>query len=120
MNWYFKIFFVASLSFVVSALAGDRAEAQTSFTDVTNSTGLGAYRAYAGDIHSPGGVFTDLNNDGYADLYLVSSDGATGYNRLYLNVDDGNGGRQFSLQGNASGAVNDTGTLGDDPVYPER
>ena len=115
MNLHFRFFFTVSLCLGAAALTIEQAPAQTSFTDVTNSTGLGAYRAYAGDIHSPGGVFTDLNNDGYADLYLVSSDGATGYNRLYLNVDDGNGGREFSLQTNAAGAVNNTGTLGDDP-----
>ena len=87
----------------------------TSFADVTNSKGLGDHRSYAGDIHSPGGVFTDLNNDGYADLYLVSNDGSRGYSQLYLNVDDGNGEREFSLQANALGAANDTGTMGDDP-----
>ena len=89
-----------------------------SFNDVTNSMGLGDYRAFAGDLHSPGGVFTDLDNDGYADLYLVSSDGASGYNRLYLNVDDGSGGRTFSLQSNALGAQNVTGTSGTDPFNP--
>ena len=76
----------------------------TSFADVTNSKGLGGHRSYAGDIHSPGGVFTDLNNDGYADLYLVSNDGSSGYSQLYLNVDDGNGEREFSQQANALGA----------------
>ena len=89
--------------------------AQTQFNNVTSQLGLDGYRANSGDLHSPGGVFTDLNNDGYPDLYLVSSDGSAGFNSLYLNVDDGSGGRTFSLQSNgtgdnALGAVNATTT----------
>ena len=102
-------------SFSVSSEPIVPGQGPTSFADVTNSKGLGGHRSYAGDIHSPGGVFTDLNNDGYADLYLVSNDGSSGYSQLYLNVDDGNGEREFSQQANALGAVNDTGTMGDDP-----
>jgi len=116
LNWTYK------LAIAFSVLLAESVAGQTSFTDVTNSMGLDGYIAYSGDLHSPGGVFTDLDNDGYADLYLVSSDGASGYNRIYLNVDDGNGGRTFSLQsgpsGNALGAENDTGTLGNDPFNP--
>ena len=113
MNWSSR------LAIVFSVLLVESVSAQTSFTDVTNSLGIGDYRCYAGDLHSPGGVFTDLDNDGYADLYLVNSDGDSGYNRLYLNVPDGSGGRTFSLQsnssGNALGAENPTGTLAGDP-----
>ena len=116
MNRSFKLAIVLSI-LLVGSVSG-----QTSFTDVTNSMGVGDYRCYAGDLHSPGGVFTDLDNDGYADLYLVNSDGASGYNRIYLNVPDGSGGRTFSLQsnssGNALGAENPTGTLAGDPFNP--
>ena len=116
MNWSYR------LAIVFSILLVESVSAQTTFTDVTNSMGLGDYISYSGDLHSPGGVFTDLNNDGYADLYLVNSDEDLGYNRLYLNVDDGNGGRTFSLQsgpsGSALGAENVTGTSGDDPFNP--
>ena len=116
MNWFSK------LAIVFSILLVESVSGQTSFTDVTNQMGLGDYRCFAGDLHSPGGVFTDLDNDGYADLYLVSSDGASGYNRIYLNVPDGSGGRTFSLQsspsGNALGAENETGTLANDPFNP--
>ena len=116
LNWFSK------LAIVFSILLVESVSGQTSFTDVTNQMGLGDYRCFAGDLHSPGGVFTDLDNDGYADLYLVSSDGASGYNRIYLNVPDGSGGRTFSLQsspsGNALGAENETGTLANDPFNP--
>ncbi len=79
------------------------------FSDQTAAKNLGAYRAAAGDSHAPGGIFTDLNNDGYPDLYLVSNDAAANYSKLYLNVPDGSGGRTFALQTNALGAVNNTG-----------
>ncbi len=106
-----------ALTFLVLALGVTySAAAQTQFNDVTSQLGLNSYRGNSGDLHSPGGVFTDLNNDGYADLYLVSSDGDSGFNSIYLNVSDGSGGRTFSLQSNgqgdnALGAVNAT-TIG--------
>ena len=105
--------FAVCLLFVVAS--SSTLNAQITFSDVTAARSLDSYRAFAGDLHSPGGIFADLNNDDYPDLYVVSSDGNSGYNRLYLNVDDNNGGRTFSLQPNALGAVNDTNTNGSDP-----
>ena len=94
------------------------------FSDVTAAKNLADFRGYSGDLHGSGGVFTDLNNDGYPDLYLTSNDGATDYSKLYLNVADGSGGRTFSLQtdgqgDDALGAVNDTNSLGGDAVIQE-
>lgn len=42
------------------------------FQDVTATKGLGAYRGYSGDTHGPGGVFTDLDLDGFPELVLVT------------------------------------------------
>ncbi len=41
------------------------------FTDVATNAPLSNYRAGTGDIHGPGGVFTDLDGDGFPDLVLV-------------------------------------------------
>ena len=100
-----------ALTFLVLALGVTCSTvAQTQFNNVTVQHGLDGYRGNSGDLHAPGGVFTDLNNDGYPDLYLVSSDGAAGFNSLYLNVSDDSGGRTFSLQLDALGADNETRT----------
>ncbi|BCX47989.1 phosphoesterase PA-phosphatase [Haloferula helveola] len=87
------------------ALAAFPAGANPVFQDVTVAKNLGAYRATSGDLHGPGGVFADVDNDGFADLYLIRHNVA---NELYLNVSDGSGGRTFQLQVNALGA-GDTG-----------
>ena len=67
---------------------------QAAFAEVSSSIGLGGLLGGSGEFHAGGLTFTDLNNDGYADLYLIgpSSRG----NRLYVNVDDGSGGRTFT------------------------
>jgi len=94
----------------VSASDAVGASTQIAFDDVTDVKNLGNFRGYSGDLHGCGGIFTDLNNDGYADLYLTNNDGASDYSKLYLNVADANGGRTFSLQTNgtfsgATGAI---------------
>jgi len=107
---------------LVLGVAGSPGEAQAwaTFSNVTADRGLGDYRATSGDLHSPGGIFTDLNNDGYADLYLIRNDSANGKsNQLYLNTPDGGTGRTFSLQTNALGAGNELsgGTMTNGPIY---
>ena len=67
---------------------------QAALVDVSAALGLGGLRGGSGEYHAGGLTFTDLTNDGYADLYLIgpSSRG----NRLYVNVADGSGGRTFT------------------------
>lgn len=62
--------------------------------------------AGSGGGHAPGGVFADLNNDGYPDLYLMRApDGnGSGANQLFENVSDGAGGRTFDQVANNGGA----------------
>ena len=62
---------------------------QAAFAEVSSSLGLGGLAGGSGEFHAGGLTFTDLNEDGYADLYLIgpSSHG----NRLYINVDNGAG-----------------------------
>ncbi len=84
-----------------------------SFDELSASLGLTGMLGGSGEFHAGGLTFTDLTNDGYADLYLIgpSSRG----NRLYVNVDDGVGGRTFVrvpgdggaayTLGNSTGAV---------------
>lgn len=88
------------------------------FQDVTAAAGLDGYVASTGDGHGPGAVFTDLNNDGYPEFYLVRATGggdpAFGTNRLFVNVAGPGGTRRFveaaggagaGDPGNATGAV---------------
>ncbi len=86
------------------------------FTNVTVATGLDctapcagqpAYTPQPGDHHAPSGAWVDVNNDFYMDLYLVDGDpqGAGYTNRLYLNVDDGNGNRVFNWWAFSQGAL---------------
>lgn len=66
-------------------LAGElleRRDLLAQFVDATADVGLDAYLASTGDAHGPGAVFTDLDSDGYPDLYVVRSGEA---NQLYLN-----------------------------------
>ncbi len=86
---------------------------QAVFAESSVALGLGGLKGGSGEFHAGGLSFTDLNKDGYADLYLIgpSSHG----NRLYVNVDDGSGGRRFTrvasdggmsyTAGDSSGAV---------------
>ena len=77
----------------IEALEDRRMLAEATFAEVSSSIGLSGLLGISGDFHAGGLTFTDLTNDGYADLYLIgpSSRG----NRLYVNVDDGSGGRTF-------------------------
>lgn len=63
------------------------------FNNVTQQKGLGNYSASAGDNHGPGGVFADLDNDGYPDLVLVTGPGQLNF--VYRNVAAGFGNRTF-------------------------
>ncbi len=77
----------------LEALEDRRLLAAASFVDVAQTHGLDGLAGGSGEYHAGGLVFTDLNEDGYADLYLIgpSSRG----NRLYVNVEDDSGGREF-------------------------
>ncbi|MEM7307258.1 MAG: FG-GAP-like repeat-containing protein [Planctomycetota bacterium] len=79
------------LALTLVLAAPSAATQSASFVDVAAAKGLGTYDASSGDGHAPGAVFTDLTGDGYADLYLM----VDGPNELYVNVDDGLGGRTF-------------------------
>ena len=83
------------------------------FTDVAGSKGLGTIDAVPGDGHAPAGIFNDLNNDGWADIYVMGPRNWGGGfmlpNQLYLNVPDGSGGRTFQQVANAAGAGGGTG-----------
>jgi len=54
------------------------------FEEIAAARGLADYVASTGDGHGPGGVFADLDNDGYPDLYLVRGRGLP--NELYRNA----------------------------------
>lgn len=57
------------------------------FFNVQARVGLGGYVASSGErgeVHAPGGVFTDLDQDGFADLVLVTRAGQPSY--LFHNV----------------------------------
>jgi hypothetical protein len=92
---------------VVGVLLGaGAASGQVAFEDVTEGLGLAGYRATMGDARGPGGVFADLNGDGYPDLYLMRGPtlGPPGTNQLYLNIPGPVGGRFFVELPGAAGA----------------
>ncbi len=76
------------------------------FANVTAVNGLAGHPGGSGEFHAGGAVFTDLNNDGYADLYAPSGSVFTGglVNQLFVNVPDGSGGRTFTRVANDGGA----------------
>lgn len=80
--------------------------AQVAFEDVTVPSGLAGYGATMGDDHGPGGVFADLDGDGYPDLYLVRALllGPPGTNQLFLNRPGPAGVRVFVEALGAAGA----------------
>ncbi|MGD1917002.1 MAG: FG-GAP-like repeat-containing protein [Phycisphaerales bacterium] len=84
------------------------AVAQGGFEDITGAVGLSGYRASMGDDHGPGGVFADLDNDGYPDLYLLRALvlAPPGTNQLFLNRPGSDGGRVFVEIPEAAGADN--------------
>ncbi len=57
----------------------------------------------------PGGVFADLNNDGYPELYLMRGDpngsGTYSENQLFINIPDGLGGRLLQQLPETNGAA---------------
>lgn len=66
------------------------------FTPLPLPEPLASYRATAGDNHGPGGVFTDLDRDGYADLVLVTGPEKPTF--IYRNVPAAEPGRRtFAL-----------------------
>ena len=83
------------------------AHGQALFADVTAAAGLSPYRASTGDGHGPGAVFADLNNDGFADLYLVRA-GFPSANLLVVNIPGPDGQRLFAPAAGGAGA-GDTG-----------
>ncbi|MDC0937010.1 CRTAC1 family protein [Pirellulales bacterium] len=87
----------------LEALEPRRMLAAASFVESSQSLGLNGLLGGSGEYHAGGLTFTDLNRDGYADLYLIgpSSRG----NRLYVNVDDGSGGRTFTRVAGDGGAA---------------
>ncbi len=82
------------------------AVAQGGFVDIAGDVGLSGYRATMGDDHGPGGVFADLDNDGYPDLYLLRAMtlAPPGTNQLFLNRPGTDGGRTFIEAPDAAGA----------------
>ncbi|MDC0936300.1 CRTAC1 family protein [Pirellulales bacterium] len=98
----------ATLRFLLAlAVLSGASHAQVSLVDVTAAKGLDVIDSVPGDGHAPGAVFTDLNNDGYADVYIMGGRdwGAQQAlaNRLFLNVPGGNG-RTFQEVPGAAGA----------------
>lgn len=89
------------------------------FEDVAQRVGLSGYRASMGDDHGPGGVFADLDDDGYPDLYLVRAPllGPPGTNQLFMNRPGPGGTRVFVEVAGAAGAAdagNATGAIAGD------
>lgn len=93
----------ANLWCIAAALVGillQPTQAQVKFVDVTAAKGLSSFTSSPGDGHGPGAVFTDLNDDGYADIYLMRAFNQT--NGLFLNSPSG-GGRTFVRAANDAG-----------------
>jgi len=84
---------------------------QTLFTDVTASApDLSTnFVSTPGDGHGPGVIFNDLNNDGYADIYMIRSAGFS--NGLFINTPDGPS-RTFVRASGLVGAVTTSNSNG--------
>ena len=84
------------------------------FSDVINPTGLGPYIAVPGDHHGPGGIFADLDGDGFPDLYLLGAPDVTTPSirgAVYRNVPGPTGARVFQrLIGTGDGSVSTAAT----------
>ena len=92
------------------AIAGPTsvARSQVKLVDVSSAKGLSSVDSVPGDGHAPGAVFTDLNDDGYPDIYVMGSrdwdQGVMLPNRLFLNTDVGSGNRTYVEVAGAAGA----------------
>ena len=85
--------------------------------DVAASVGLGAVYQPGGDGHCPGAVFTDLDGDRDADLYLVRGDldvGGVLTPQTNLLFDNDGSGRFVPLSGLAADGGNSAGALAAD------
>lgn len=88
---------------LVALLIGGESRGQSArFVNVAPSKGLASFNSMTGDGHGPGAVFTDLNNDGYADAYLMNAFG--GPNALFVNQPAPGGQRTFVRADNDAGA----------------
>ncbi|MGI9428227.1 MAG: CRTAC1 family protein [Bythopirellula sp.] len=88
---------------VVAGLIGlcaHSALGQVQFANVTGAKGLSGFTSSPGDGHAPGAVFTDLNGDGYADIYLMRAFNQT--NGLFINTPSGSN-RTFVRAANDAG-----------------
>ena len=92
------------------AIAGPTsvARSQVKLVDVSSAKGLSSVDSVPGDGHAPGAVFTDLNDDGYPDIYVMGSrdwdQGVMLPNRSFLNTDVGSGNRTYVEVAGAAGA----------------
>ncbi len=96
---------------LVAVMTGPATFGQTLFTDVTaGSPDLSTnFVSTPGDGHGPGVIFNDLNNDGYADIYMIRSAGFS--NGLFINTPDGPG-RTFVRASGLVGAVSTANSNG--------
>jgi hypothetical protein len=87
------------------------------FSNVTQAYGLGEYEGSAGDIHGPGAIFSDLNGDGYPDLYVVNggSNPTGSYpNQLYISVNNGTSFARVEMDGGAGDTKPSIGAIAGD------
>ncbi|MEM7352851.1 MAG: PKD domain-containing protein [Acidobacteriota bacterium] len=108
---------VPVLAGLLLLLLASNAGAQVGFTFqnvIGSSPDLAAYAGSAGDGHGPGGVFTDLDNDGYTDLFLVTKEGEPTF--VFRNELNGaTGGRRFvKIQEFPGEAYGSTGAVAGD------
>jgi len=94
---------IAGVILAVIGTNGVSGQTVPTFKDAAEIVGLADYRGSSGDYHGPGVVLTDLNRDGYPDLYVVCG-GQDPINELYVNVGDGTGRRFFIRMSGDGGA----------------
>lgn len=85
------------------------------FLSVTERVGLSEYAAWTGEhaeVHGPGGVFADLNRDGFPELVLVTKEGEETF--LYENVPDASEGRRFERRPLSDQTPGSTGAVAAD------
>ena len=100
----------------VESLEDRRLLVAAMFAEISDRLGLVPLRGGSGEFHAGGLVFTDLNRDGFPDLYLIGPSGQG--NRLFVNVADGTGERTFTpisaVHGAGYGLGNSTGAVAAD------